>query len=128
MQLYDVLLVNPLIDGMNLVAKEGPTVNETNGVIVLSEGAGASEQLSEGALVVSPADILGTSEALHQALEMSAEERERRANALRNCVASEDITMWLYHQFEDLKELIPEQNPAPGEQTTSNNRLKSIAV
>jgi trehalose 6-phosphate synthase len=128
MQLYDVLLVNPLIDGMNLVAKEGPTVNETNGVIVLSEGAGASEQLSEGALVVSPADILGTSEALHQALEMSAEERERRANALRNCVASEDITMWLYHQFEDLKELISEQNSAPGEQTTSNNRLKSIAV
>ncbi|NIN63583.1 MAG: trehalose-6-phosphate synthase, partial [Anaerolineae bacterium] len=57
MRLYDVLLVNPIIDGMNLVAKEGPVVNEQDGVLVLSEGAGASEELGEGALVVSPYDV-----------------------------------------------------------------------
>jgi trehalose 6-phosphate synthase len=102
MQLYDVLLVNPVIDGMNLVAKEGAVVNQNNGVIVLSEGAGASEQLSRGALVVSPADVIGTSEALHEALEMSLDQRYRRSEWLRTSVAEEDITMWLHHQFEDI--------------------------
>jgi trehalose 6-phosphate synthase len=114
MQLYDVLLVNPLIDGMNLVAKEGPTTNQNNGVLVLSEGAGASEQLGSAALVVSPADIIGTSEALHEALEMSLEERHRRADLLRDSVAKEDITMWLHHQLQDIKEIVgqPETLPA----------------
>jgi trehalose 6-phosphate synthase len=106
MQLYDVLLVNPLIDGMNLVAKEGATVNQNNGVIVLSEGAGAAEQLGGSALIVSPADIVGTSEVLHDALEMLLEERQRRAEALRALVAEEDITMWLYHQLEDIKDML----------------------
>jgi trehalose 6-phosphate synthase len=106
MQLYDVLLVNPLIDGMNLVAKEGATVNQNNGVIVLSEGAGAAEQLASGALIVSPADIVGTSEVLHDALEMPLEERQRRAERLRSLVAEEDITMWLYHQLEDIKDML----------------------
>src|SRR5262249_57389031 len=91
MQLYDVLLVNPLIDGMNLVAKEGATVNQNNGVIVLSEGAGAAEQLREGALVVSPADVIGTAEALHKALEMPLVARQLRAEWLRKSVATEDI-------------------------------------
>jgi len=112
MQLYDVLLVNPMIDGMNLVAKEGATTNQTNGVLVLSEGAGAAEQLGEAALVVSPADIIGTSEALHEALEMSLEERSRRAEFLRESVAREDITMWLYHQLQDIKELLIGATPA----------------
>src|SRR5215831_8632177 len=111
MQLYDVLLVNPLIDGMNLVAKEGATVNQNNGVIVLSEGAGAAEQLREGALVVSPADVIGTAEALHRALEMSLEERQLRAEWLRKSVAAEDIAMWLYHQLDDIREILA--NPAP---------------
>lgn len=106
MQLYDVLLVNPLIDGMNLVAKEGATVNQNNGVIILSESAGAAEQLAEGALVVSPADVIGTTEALHKALEMSLEDRHEKANWLRQQVAREDISMWLYHQLQDVKALM----------------------
>src|SRR5215831_2936922 len=128
MQLYDVLLVNPLIDGMNLVAKEGPTVNENNGVVVLSEGAGAAEQLSDGALVVSPADILGTSDALRQALEMPADERERRATFLKNSIAGEDITMWLYHQFNDIAALIAEENPVGDRRAIPDSLTKSIAV
>jgi len=109
MQLYDVLLVNPLIDGMNLVAKEGAILNQKNGVIVLSEGAGAAEQLAGGALVVSPADIVGTAEALHTALEMSLEDRQRRADWLRHSVTTEDIAMWLYHQLDDIRKVLDRQ-------------------
>ena len=109
MQLYDVLLVNPLIDGMNLVAKEGPTVNDIGGVLVLSEGAGAAEQLQHAALTVSPTDIVGTADALHEALMMPLGERYRRANDLKAAIAEEDIAMWLYHQFDDFRTLISDR-------------------
>lgn len=104
MQLYDVLLVNPIIDGMNLVSKEGPTVNKRNGVLVLSEGAGSFEQLGEYALSSSPYDIVGTAQALHRALQMEPEEREKRAQQLRHVVAEEDLAMWLVAQLEDIQE------------------------
>lgn len=104
MQLYDVLMVNPIIDGMNLVAKEGVTVNEKSGVLVLSEGAGAAEQLSDHALIVSPTDIIGTMEALRTALEMPITERHTRAMALQEQVAREDLSMWLAHQFYDIQQ------------------------
>ena len=102
MRLYDVLLVNAVIDGMNLVAKEGPVVNTRNGVLVLSETTGAHRQLREGALGVAPADVEGTMLALHQALAMPPEERERRASLLAQTVEEQDITHWLQRQFEDL--------------------------
>lgn len=102
MRRYDVLLVNPVIDGMNLVAKEGPLVNCRDGVLVLSETAGAFEQLGEYALAVAPADIEGTVRALFQALTMPGEERAARAAALRAEVEANDLHTWLAHQFEDL--------------------------
>jgi trehalose 6-phosphate synthase len=105
MRLYDVLLVNPVIDGMNLVAKEGPVVNARNGVLVLSESAGAYEQLKENVISVAPADLEGTTQALYEALMMEPTERKRRAEALRKTVEEEDITNWLYHQFRDLRNL-----------------------
>jgi len=105
LRLYDVLMVNPVIDGMNLVAKEGPTVNTCNGVLVLSETAGAYEQLSQNALGVTPTDIEGTLDALYQALSMPPEERGRRAVNLRKSIEEEDITLWLYQQFEDVTAL-----------------------
>ena len=82
MRLYDVLLVNSVIDGMNLVAKEGPVVNTRDGVLVLSESAGAYERLRVGCLPVAPADLEGTSRALYQALTMSAEERASRSKRM----------------------------------------------
>lgn len=106
MSLYDVLYVNPVIDGMNLVAKEGPIVNSKNGVLILSEAAGACEQLKKNVIAVSPADIEGTTQALYDALTMDAEERKRRNDALRNSIKANDITKWLYLQFNDLKSLI----------------------
>src|SRR5439155_19097441 len=77
-RLYDVLLVNPLFDGMNLVAKEGPALNERDGVLILSENAGAFAELGAHALAVNPFDVQGTARAIAAALEMDPPERARR--------------------------------------------------
>jgi trehalose 6-phosphate synthase len=105
MRLYDILLVNPIIDGMNLVAKEGPLVNTRDGVLVLSEMAGAHEQLGHYALSVCPTDLEGTVRALHAAVSMHPDERRRRAAALRRVVQEEDVTFWMERQFRDLMAL-----------------------
>ncbi len=105
MKHYDVLLVNAVIDGMNLVAKEGPTVNERDGVLILSERAGACQQLRDYVLPVTPTDLEGTIQALYQALTMPADERKRRSDALKKSVEAEDITAWLHHQLSDVTAL-----------------------
>jgi trehalose 6-phosphate synthase len=105
MSLSDVLLVNAVADGMNLVAKEGPTVNSRDGVLVLSEGVGACEQLGEYALVVSPADLEGTVQALYQALTISPEEKRRRAREMKRAIAEEDLTDWVIKLMEGVVNL-----------------------
>ena len=106
MQIYDVLLVNPVADGMNLVAKEGPTVNQNSGVIVLSERAGANQQLGEHALVIAPIDVSATAEALHVALVMPEADRRHRAEKLKKTIEREDIHLWLCWQLDALQEII----------------------
>ena len=81
---YDVLLVNAMFDGMNLVAKEGPLVNERAGVSILSENTGAHEELGEFALSVNPFDIQELADSIHAALTMAPAERERRAAGPRS--------------------------------------------
>jgi trehalose 6-phosphate synthase len=105
LQLYDVLLVNAIADGMNLVAKEGPIVNQRDGVLILSERTGARQQLEPGAMVIAPCDVYATAEALHQALVMPAEERSERAARLRWLVEREDINAWIGRQLQVVKEL-----------------------
>lgn len=105
MQQYDVLLINAIADGMNLVAKEGPIVNQRDGVLVLSERTGARKQLESGAIIISPYDIYATAEALHNALVMPAEERAERATRLRWIIEREDIEDWLCRQIEALRDL-----------------------
>jgi trehalose 6-phosphate synthase len=105
LQLYDVLLVNSIADGMNLVAKEGPIVNQRDGVLILSERTGARQQLEPGALVIAPCDIYATAEAMHQALSMSQAQRKEQADRLRWIVEREDITAWLFDQLEAVREL-----------------------
>ena len=102
LKVYDALLVNPLMDGMNLVAKEGPVVNSRDGVLVLSETAGAYEQLRSGAVPVVPGDVEGPADALYRALTMPLGERRGRMQALRSAIAREDASHWLYRQLEDL--------------------------
>lgn len=106
MSLYDVLLVNPLADGMNLVAKEGPVVNRRDGVLVLSTGAGAFAELGEAALAVTPQDVKGTAEALWQALAMPPSERRRRASLLRATIAERNLLTWMREQLEELHEVV----------------------
>jgi trehalose 6-phosphate synthase len=92
---YDVLLVNPVKDGLNLVAKEGPLVNRRDGVVVLSPEAGAYEELHDAVLPVHPFDIEQGAQALHAALVMPADERAARANALQNLAAANTPRTWL---------------------------------
>ena len=99
---YDVLLVNAIFDGLNLVAKEAPLVNERDGVLVLSENAGAHEELSEWALSVNPFDIAGQADAIHAALEMPAEERAARSRALQAHVREHDLAEWVEGQLAEL--------------------------
>ena len=79
---YDVLVANPVMDGTNLVAKEGPTLNQRHGVVVLSRRAGAADVLGDAALLVNPYDVEELAEAMHQALRMPASERRPRAERL----------------------------------------------
>jgi len=105
LSIADVVLVNPLVDGMNLVAKEAVVVSERDAVLVLSETAGAYDQMAAGVLKVAPADVVGTADALAEAMAMEPAERHRRLATLRRGVEREDITWWLRRQLEDLAEL-----------------------
>ena len=105
LQQYDVLLVNAIADGMNLVAKEGPMVNRKNGVLILSERAGARQQLESGAMIISPCDIYATANAMHQGITMDAEVKEEWSSRLHWLIEQEDIDAWLYHQFETIEAL-----------------------
>ncbi len=105
LQIYDLLLVNSIADGMNLVAKEGPIVNRQDGVLVLSERTGAYQQLESGVLVISPLDVYGTAEAMHQALTMPIERRHERAHRLRASIESQDIVDWLRQQLNTIIKL-----------------------
>jgi trehalose 6-phosphate synthase len=100
---FDVLLVNPVIDGMNLVAKEAPIVNERDGVVVLSENAGAHEELGEWAVTVNPFDLEEQAEALYCGLTMPAEERAARATAISSYVREHDVEAWIDAQLAELE-------------------------
>src|SRR5215210_2420193 len=96
---YDVLLVNAIVDGMNLIAKEAPLVNERAGVLILSENAGAHEELGAFALSVNPFDLEGTADAIEEALTMPNAERERRAEGIRAHVREHDVRAWMVNQL-----------------------------
>jgi len=99
---YDALLVNAIFDGLNLVAKEAPLVNERDGVLILSENAGAHEELGDWALSVNPFDVAGQAEAIHRALEMPAAERRERIAAIRSWVREHDLGAWIDVQVRAL--------------------------
>jgi trehalose 6-phosphate synthase len=100
---YDVLLVNAMFDGMNLVAKEGPLLNENRGVSILSENTGAHEELGEFALSVNPFDIQELADSIHAALTMSDEERARRLAGLQAIVTARDPGDWIDEQLADIR-------------------------
>src|SRR5947207_2344910 len=106
MQYYDVLLVNPIIDGMNLVAKEEPTVNLTDGIVVLSRTAGAFQQMGKASIPTSPTDVHETAQALYKALTLPSDERRIKAALARQIVERQDLNKWLQRQIADINELL----------------------
>jgi trehalose 6-phosphate synthase len=104
-QLADVLVVNAVNDGMNLVAKEAVIANQRDGVLLLSENTGAHEELGEFALTVHPFDLQQQADALHAALTMPAPERRQRLAAAADRVRSNDVERWLRSQLEDLERI-----------------------
>jgi trehalose 6-phosphate synthase len=108
---YDVLFVNPLLDGLNLVAKEGPLVNERNGVLVLSETAGAADELEPWVLVVNPFDVAEQAAMLHAALELPEDARRQNLDGMRNYITEHDVGQWARGVLGALDELAA---PRPG--------------
>ena len=98
----DVLVVNPIRDGMNLVAEEGPVLSDRGCVLVLSREAGAASVLGSDALLVNPYDVSATASAMHQALLMPEDERRRRCTALSAAAASRAPSQWLASQLDAL--------------------------
>jgi len=108
---FDVLLVNPVYDGLNLVVKEGALVNRTDGVIVLSENAGAHEELRGSVLSINPFDVEATAAAIFAGLTMPLAERRALNEAAREVVRTNDIARWISHQAQDLRDLVPPDRP-----------------
>jgi len=102
-QHYDVLIVNAMFDGMNLIAKEGPLVNTQDGVSILSENTGAHEALGEHALSVNPFNVQELADTIYQALTMPKEERKRRAEGLAAVATSSDPGNWIDEQLADIE-------------------------
>jgi len=109
---YDLLMVNAMFDGMNLIAKEGPLVNERNGVSLLSENTGAHEELAEFSLSVNPFNVQEQADAIHRALTMPAEERSWRAQGLKRIVTARDPGDWVDDQLADIERKRNAQPPA----------------
>ncbi|MFE5656968.1 trehalose-6-phosphate synthase [Streptomyces sp. NPDC056517] len=103
-RLADVALVNPVRDGMNLVAKEIPVVSDAGCALVLSTGAGAYKELREDVLAVNPFDVSETAEALHTALTMPLSERADRTKRLAAAATSLPPQRWFLNQLEALRE------------------------
>jgi trehalose 6-phosphate synthase len=103
-RLYDALLVNPTLDGMNLVAKEGPMLNRNDGAVILSETAGAFQELGRWVLGVDPFDLDETAGAIAAALDMPAPERAARRRGLRGAVRRNPPERWVGAQLRDLGE------------------------
>ncbi|MEU5403872.1 trehalose-6-phosphate synthase [Streptomyces sp. NPDC005963] len=103
-RLADVALVNPIRDGMNLVAKEIPVVSEAGCALVLSREAGAHEELGEDAITVNPYDVTATAEALHEALTMPVAERSRRSARLAAAATALPPQRWFLDQLNALRE------------------------
>ena len=117
-RVYDVLLVNPIMDGMNLVSKEGACLNENDGALVLSRGAGSFEELGEHAVAIGDQmDVSSTAEALARALDMGADERRARAERLRTLSTARRPEDWINSQLDDLEAIqageAPITPPAP---------------
>ena len=106
---YDVLMVNPILDGMNIVAKEGSVVNDHNGVLVLSTGAGCYEELKDGAICINPFDLRQTAESIDMALLMDDKTKKLMIAKTRNAIRRNDLNKWVSDQLNDIEIVMQER-------------------
>jgi trehalose 6-phosphate synthase/phosphatase len=112
----EIALITPLRDGMNLIAKEYCASSiDLNGVLILSEFAGAAEQLSKGALIVNPYNLEGTADAIYRAFHMDMEERKRRMQILQSEVKRNNVHRWVRLFMSSMME-----NQSPSTDTSSD--------
>ena len=120
---YDVLMVNPILDGMNIVAKEGSVINENNGVLVLSTGAGCYEELKDGAICINPFDLRQTSESIDMALLVDERTKAQMLAKTRNVIKLNDLNKWVSDQLNDIESVMHER---PGFKSNENpNKARS---
>jgi trehalose 6-phosphate synthase len=106
---YDCLMVNPLCDGMNVVSKEGPFLNQNNGVLILSEEAGSHVELKDQVLSINPLDVDETAEAIHRAVTMNEEERTSKCRGLKELIQKNTLSDWISNQFRDIQMVIDDR-------------------
>ena len=104
---YDVLLVNPVMDGLNLVAKEAPLVNDRDGVLVLSRNAGAYEELADHVIGVDPLDVDDQADGLRRAIGLGHDDRRASIEGIRSRVRDHDLAAWAAREFEELDARAP---------------------
>ena len=102
---FDLLMVNSLFDGMNLVAKEAPAVNTRDGVLMLSENTGSHEELYDYVITVNPFDIQAQADAIYRALTMPAAERHEWSQGLKEIIYSRNPGDWVDDQLRDIEQL-----------------------
>jgi trehalose 6-phosphate synthase len=100
---YDVLLINPVMDGLNLVAKEAPLVNVRDGVLVLSRQAGAFAELGDWTIGIDPLDVDEQADALARAIALPRKERKARIEAIRDRVRAHDLDAWADREIAELE-------------------------
>jgi trehalose 6-phosphate synthase len=106
---YDLLMVNAIFDGMNLVAKEAPAVNTRDGVLMLSENTGSHEELYDFVISVNPFDIQEQSDAIYRALTMDPEQKAEWSRGLKNIVFGRNPGDWVDDQLADIEKVRAEQ-------------------
>jgi len=111
---FDLLMVNSIFDGMNLVAKEAPSINLRDGVVMLSENTGSHEELEDYVLTVNPFDIQEQADVIYRALTMSPRERRERADGLREVIYSRNPADWIDEQVADSNLVRAELSHRPG--------------
>ena len=120
---YDVLMVNPILDGMNIVAKEGSIVNENNGVLVLSTGAGCYEELKDGAICINPYDLRQTAESLNTALLMDGITKAQLIEEARAAISRNDLNKWVSDQLKDIEIVMYERSKLSSSDNPEEARL-----
>jgi trehalose 6-phosphate synthase len=100
---FDALLVNPIVDGMNLVSKEGAVLNRRNGVIILSVNAGSYQEMRGTVIPVNPLDIAETADAIKKALEIGDRKGKAMARMARSVVQDNTSFKWFLKQMRALR-------------------------